>query len=84
MAKTPDVKTEVGTWDRYANVSAGTALPKIYEHATVAAKDARNWYWNSIGLKRHSSPAIRAMSFFLLVCGAVLPIAAGFFTDVTT
>jgi hypothetical protein len=77
MAK-HDVKMErLQEWNVYRDDTAETAAAKIYNHAESFSMRARDWYWASIASKRTMSLAIRAVSFFLLLSGAVLPILAG-------
>ena len=83
--KKEDVKVrELGGWDKYAGATARKALPDIYEHTQRASDEARRWYWQSIARKRVCSQVVRIVSFLLLMGGAVLPILAGLFTEVST
>jgi hypothetical protein len=79
----PDVKVEtLIEWDQYAGVAPDAALSHIYQHARGMSKQARDWYWRSIGSKRRASLALRTASFTLLAGGAVLPVLAGFMSAV--
>lgn len=85
MTKKVDIREEgLGSWDQYTNMDISVVFSEIYKRARVASVKTRDWYWQSIKAKRKTSVFFRGLSFFLLICGAVLPILAGFSDDNAT
>lgn len=78
MGRKPDVKLDgLGDWDRYRDKAPEEALAQIYNRVSVGSKRVRDWYWESIKVKRTASFLSRFASFSLLIAGATLPILAG-------
>ena len=75
---------DVGSWDEYSNKNVNEALPEMYKHAKKFSEETRSWYWKSIKSKRLSSQITRFLSVILLICGVILPLLSGLFTDATT
>ncbi len=77
MATKPDISiTKLLAWDEYENKSPSEALSSIYGHIGEKSLQMCTWYWSSIGTKRNTSLAIRAIAFVLLVIGTTLPVTS--------
>ena len=77
MAEKTDIKNDtLLPWDEYLKKDPDDASKSLYIHASEAAKQIRNWYWDSIQTKRNTSLTIRFFVFLLLVVGTALPILA--------
>lgn len=77
MAK-PDIKEESYlSWNEYIGKSIDQALPSIHTKACALSELFTKWYWRSIGGKRRMSLGTRALTFFLLVAGTLMPILTG-------
>ncbi len=84
MAKPNVSKQSVLAWDEFVDKKVDVALPLIYAHTQQYPKQARDWYWRSIGLKRRMSMLARFLAFFLVLAGVVGPMIAAVLAQAET
>jgi len=77
MAKANVRSDALFTWDRFKDKPLDEALKSIYDHTAALSTRTRQWYWQSIQVKRRTSLLARFAAFLLLVLGTLLPVLAG-------